>query len=200
MLLELAFWLMLLGHMMTVAIATKDDVVPGELLVVLSDDWLKRGQEFVEWCRGISVEATLIDAGITAEERNAALLGLPVLYRLTIVGSSTNDGGDGTSASAIDALASHYLDVLARHPAVEIVEPNMRVRLGHVQASTGASDSDSSEQQRQDNAPWALDRIDQRRLPLDRSFSFQRDFSGGGVHIYVIDTYGGYLREGVISS
>ena len=38
----------------------------------------------------------------------------------------------------------------------------------------------------QANAPWNLDRIDQRNMPLDTNFSYNGD--GTGVHVYVIDT------------
>ena len=38
----------------------------------------------------------------------------------------------------------------------------------------------------QPNAPWGLDRIDQRSLPLNRSYSYHND--GEGVNAYVIDT------------
>jgi hypothetical protein len=35
--------------------------------------------------------------------------------------------------------------------------------------------------------PWGLDRIDQRNLPLSRTYTYNRN--GAGVHAYIIDTY-----------
>jgi len=39
---------------------------------------------------------------------------------------------------------------------------------------------------RQGNAPWGLDRIDERDLPLDSAFDAKGE--GAGVHVYVLDT------------
>jgi subtilisin family serine protease len=38
----------------------------------------------------------------------------------------------------------------------------------------------------QNNAPWGLDRVDQRNVPLNTSYNYVR--TGAGVHVYVIDT------------
>ena len=38
----------------------------------------------------------------------------------------------------------------------------------------------------QSNAPWGLDRVDQRNVPLNSSYSYVK--TGSGVHVYVIDT------------
>jgi aqualysin 1 len=59
---------------------------------------------------------------------------------------------------------------LRRDPQVAYVEPD---RLMKVQAT-------------QTGATWGLDRIDQRKLPLNSSFNYTR--SGAGVRAYVIDT------------
>ncbi|GAA0257560.1 hypothetical protein GCM10010492_68160 [Saccharothrix mutabilis subsp. mutabilis] len=76
---------------------------------------------------------------------------------------------------------------LAANPAVEYVEQD---QVFHVQAT-------------QTNPPsWGLDRIDQRNLPLNSSYSYTS--TGSGVNVYVIDTgvrishstFGGRARNG----
>ncbi|MFG1780442.1 S8 family peptidase [Micromonospora sp. NPDC049051] len=59
---------------------------------------------------------------------------------------------------------------LAAHPDVAYVEQNHTVSL----AAT------------QNNPPWGLDRIDQRALPLSRTYTYNS--SGTGVTAYIIDT------------
>ncbi|HEX9943144.1 MAG TPA: S8 family serine peptidase [Thermoanaerobaculia bacterium] len=59
---------------------------------------------------------------------------------------------------------------LARHPKVEMVEEN-----GEVHATAT-----------QYYPPWGLDRIDQRYLPLDSTFTYHTTASN--VHVYVLDT------------
>ena len=54
---------------------------------------------------------------------------------------------------------------MANHPSVAFVEPNQIFYSNEI---------------------WGLDRIDQRNLPLDDSYSPQ--FDGTGVHVYIIDT------------
>lgn len=71
-----------------------------------------------------------------------------------------------------DALAA-----VRRHPDVAYVQPN----LVHQQPTGGFAPSTV-----QPNAPWHLDRIDQRNLPMDTQYTYTS--TGDGVHAYVIDT------------
>jgi Tol biopolymer transport system component len=59
---------------------------------------------------------------------------------------------------------------LSRHPLVAYIEEDSEV--------IGASTTQAS-------APWGLDRIDQRNLPLNNSYNYAN--AGAGVNVYVID-------------
>lgn len=68
------------------------------------------------------------------------------------------------------SLPEQAAAALARNPNVAYVEPDSVVTAFATQA----------------NPTWGLDRIDQRSLPLDRSYTY--DLTGHGVTAYIIDT------------
>jgi subtilisin family serine protease len=72
----------------------------------------------------------------------------------------------GFAARIPDAAA----EALRRNPNVKYVEQDQIAQAGGVQSSP----------------PWGLDRVDQRSLPLNSTFNYNR--TGSGVHAYVIDT------------
>jgi subtilisin family serine protease len=67
-------------------------------------------------------------------------------------------------------LTAAEAEKLARHPRVELLEPDQEILLTATQSP----------------ATWGLDRIDQRDLPLNNSYTYNQ--TGQGVHAYVIDT------------
>jgi subtilisin family serine protease len=75
----------------------------------------------------------------------------------------------------IDGFALHVSDAeaarLARDPRVARVEQDQRVTLDAIQPAPPS---------------YGIDRIDQRTLPLSSGYAF--DFTGRGVHAYIIDT------------
>ncbi|KCV69772.1 hypothetical protein H696_04181 [Fonticula alba] len=78
--------------------------------------------------------------------------------------------------------------VRTRPDLVQYVEPDQVVRVGAIT---------------QPNAPWGLDRVDQRNIPLDTQFSYY-NHGGSGVNVYVLDTginhahidFGGHASHG----
>ncbi|MGW0827676.1 S8 family peptidase [Streptomyces sp. NPDC002845] len=123
----------------------------------------------------------------------------------------TLKGGTKASAEAGKDIAGKY-GAKIRHTYSSVLN-GYSVKAGERQARALAADSrvasvvqdtEVTYDHRQKNPPsWGLDRIDQRKLPLDKSYTWP-DSAGKGVTVYVIDTgirvthkdFGGRARYG----
>jgi len=74
---------------------------------------------------------------------------------------------------------------LSQNPLVSYVEEDAIIE-GDSTPQTGQPGDRISLQRVQPNAPWGLDRIDQRDLPLSTTYTYAE--TGAGVHVYVIDS------------
>lgn len=77
-------------------------------------------------------------------------------------------------AFALRDVTEAALADLLRDPRVDYIEAVMRVQMATTQGSPS------------NPAPWHLDRIDQRLLPMDGTYTY--GFVGSGVRVYVLDT------------
>nr|WP_306337540.1 S8 family peptidase [Streptomyces sp. KL118A] len=77
---------------------------------------------------------------------------------------------------------------LAADPRVAYVRQDTRVSIDTPQGGRSRSERSglAAQDQTQPNAPWGLDRIDQRRLPLSTTYTYRT--TAPGVSIYIIDT------------
>lgn len=110
-------------------------------------------------------------------------------YIVTLKGGTTapSDAGKGVAAKYRAEIRHTYSTVLNGY-SVKVNSEQAKKLAGDPQVASVAQDSTMSLAHTQKNPPsWGLDRIDQNKLPLDKSYT-SPESAGQGVTTYVIDT------------
>jgi subtilisin family serine protease len=111
------------------------------------------------------------------------------VFRQYIVRLDRDRGDDAVAAAAL--AGRHRGQVLKRYRAisafmVQMSEEDARALASDASVQYVEEDSYVFVSETQTNAPWGLDRVDQRALPLSRTYV--HTLTGAGVNAYVMDT------------
>lgn len=118
-------------------------------------------------------------AGVNAEAI-ASKKGFKVTHRFQ---SALNGFTIGATSVIMQSNSTSVLDALRNNPDVDFIEADQIV---HLQQSQASDIFFNTVQSLLPGNLWGLDRINQPRLPLDNSYSFNT--SGKNVHAYLIDS------------
>ncbi|MDO0911640.1 S8 family peptidase [Streptomyces sp. DT2A-34] len=110
-------------------------------------------------------------------------------YLVTLKGGTKAPSAAGKSlAEKYGAKISHTYDTVLNGYAVQANERQAKRLAADSRVASVVQDTRVTPAHTQKNPPsWGLDRIDQRNLPLDKSYTWPES-AGAGVTVYVIDT------------
>src|SRR4051794_30589632 len=91
-------------------------------------------------------------------------------YLAAIYGGNVNNIYSSALKGFTAEMDAKQAEALSKDPSVQYVEQDSEISISTTEL----------------NAPWGLDRIDQRNMPWDNSYSYTSN--GAGVHAYIIDT------------
>jgi uncharacterized protein (TIGR03437 family) len=156
------------GRVQDQAVQTKfrrhSNRLPGRYIVVLKDE--------AAGTRGESSLAGEVGAALTQAHGGS----IERVYKHALNGFSAR-------MSEAEAMA------LSQDPKVAYVEEDAEVSVHPIKPDglkNGENGDHPDSNSSQDNATWGIDRVDQRQLPLNKSYVY--DATGRGVHVYIIDT------------
>ncbi|MBB5956030.1 subtilisin family serine protease [Saccharothrix tamanrassetensis] len=139
--------------------------------------------------------------------RRSAGVGTVSALALALAATPASAQGDIVGANAADAVAGRYIVVLEDARKADAVAGRVGARVAHryraaVQGFSAAMPESAARRLAVDpdvayvaqdrvvrlegTSSWGLDRIDQRDLPLDQTYSYGK--SGQAAHVYVVDT------------
>ena len=151
---------------------TAGDTVPGQYIVALRDGGVLPANPISAQSDAQGGVTTL---GVTAQAEAALVTGLGLRASDVEVQNIYTSAFTGFAAKLTDTAVAQ----LRRDPRVAYVEQDQVVRLAPPAA-------DLTAQATQSGATWGLDRVDQRALPLNSTYVYNR--TGSGVKAYVVDT------------
>ncbi|MFS8204280.1 S8 family peptidase [Streptomyces sp. CWNU-52B] len=133
-------------------------------------------------------EGQLSDSGRAGSVSGSAHGSVSGSYIVTLKGGTQAPSKAGKAlATKYGAKISHTYSTALNGYAVRAGEQQARRLAADSRVASVSRDATVSVTHQQSDPPWGLDRIDQRDLPLDRSYTWPES-AGQGVTAYVIDT------------